>query len=198
MKKICIIGAGGFATEVLWTIKDAIPNPPSYCFAVSDEYYTGDNIRVIRLGEVEKEKYSVLIAIADPRARKRIAGSLDVDYATIIHPSAILSDDVRMGFDTIIQAGCILTLNISLGNHCQLNLHTTIGHDCRIGDYFTSAPGVRISGNCTIGECVYMGTNAIVKERVSICDDVVIGMGSVVLKDITDPGTYVGNPLRKL
>jgi acetyltransferase-like isoleucine patch superfamily enzyme len=48
-----------------------------------------------------------------------------------------------------------------------------------------------------IGRKVYIGSNSTILP-VSICDDVVIGAGSVVTRDITEPGTYVGNPARRL
>lgn len=64
--------------------------------------------------------------------------------------------------------------------------------------YVTCAPKVSISGNCTIGNRVYIGTGAVIKEKISICDDVIIGALSFVNKDITEPGTYVGSPVRKI
>ena len=77
-------------------------------------------------------------------------------------------------------------------------MHTTVGHDCIIGDFFTTAPAVNISGSCKFGDNVYVGTNASVKNGITICDDVTIGMGGVVVKDILKPGTYIGNPAKLL
>jgi UDP-3-O-[3-hydroxymyristoyl] glucosamine N-acyltransferase len=71
---------------------------------------------------------------------------------------------------------------------------TTIGHDCIIGDYFTTAPNVSISGTCRIGDCVYFGTTSCVKEKITICSNVTIGMMSGVVKNISVSGTYVGTP----
>src|SRR5690606_21067889 len=119
-------------------------------------------------------------------------------YATLIHPSAIIMDDVEIAEGSIITAGCILTCNIRIGRHAHLNLHTTVGHDCRIGDYFTTAPGAHISGECEIGNCVYFGTNASVRQGIKITDETTIGMGGVVVKNIDDKGVYIGNPLKKL
>ena len=82
--------------------------------------------------------------------------------------------------------------------HAHLNLITTIGHDCSIGDYFTTAPGVQISGNEIIGDRVYFGTRSCVKEKIHICDDVTIGMNSGVVKKITESGTYIGTPAKKI
>ena len=91
-----------------------------------------------------------------------------------------------------------MTCNIKIGAHAQININTTIAHDFIAGDYFTTAPSVNISGNCTFGECVYLGTNSSTREKISICDNAVIGMGSVVVKNIVQEGTYVGNPVERL
>ena len=88
---------------------------------------------------------------------------------------------------------------------CEL---VTIGEDCFVshGAMFINDP-FRIGGpargdqtqwkETTIGNRVSIGTNATIMP-VNICDDVVIGAGSVVTKDITEPGTYAGNPARKM
>lgn len=91
-----------------------------------------------------------------------------------------------------------MTCNIKIGKHAHLNLHTTIGHDCIIGDYFTTAPATNISGNCEFGECVYFGTNSSVRQGIKICDNVTIGMGGIVVKNINEEGVYIGNPVKKL
>ncbi len=103
-----------------------------------------------------------------------------------------------IGEGSIICPGCILTTNINLGKHAQLNLQTTIGHDSVVGEYFTTAPGAKISGGCRVGDRVYVGTNASLKEKVSICSDVVIGLNAGVVKNIDVSGIYVGTPAKKI
>jgi hypothetical protein len=53
-----------------------------------------------------------------------------------------------------------------------------------------------ISGNVKIGKNVFIGTGAMVLERLTICDDVIIGAGAVVNRSITEPGVYVGVPAK--
>ena len=57
---------------------------------------------------------------------------------------------------------------------------------------------MNISGDCKIGDNVYIGTGATIKQGVSIASNTVIGMGAVVVKDINKEGTYVGNPAKIL
>jgi sugar O-acyltransferase (sialic acid O-acetyltransferase NeuD family) len=207
-KKICILGAGGFGREVLCCVIDVIATTnlkieDIACFMVSDEHFKDDKIMgvdVIPQSKFDPNLFNVVIAIGDPCARKRVVESLPpkTTYTTIIHPSAVISDWVEIGEGSIVTAGTILTCNIKIGKHAHLNLHTTIGHDCIVGDFFTTGPAANISGNCNFGDCVYFGTNSTVRQGVKICDNVTIGMGGVVVKDITEKGVYIGNPLKKL
>jgi len=207
-KKICIIGAGGFGRETLLCIIDGIATTnlkieETACFMVEDEYLAENKImgvEVIPQSNFDPKLYNVVVAIGDPSTRKRVVESLpdETTFTKVIHPNAIISEWVQIGEGSIITAGVIITCNIKIGKHSQLNLHTTIGHDCELGDYFTTAPGANIIGNCTFGEKVYFGTNASVRQGVSICNDVTIGMGGVVVKNIYESGIYIGNPLKKL
>lgn len=195
MKK-ALIGAGGFANEV----RAHMGEFNMVCF-VDDEYYKPNDKNVLPLSEFNPNEYEVLIAIGDPTAREKIANKLpkETKYFTFIHPTAqILGNDVIVGEGSIVCAGSIITTNCVIGKHTHLNLQTTIGHDCVIGDFLTTAPGAKISGNCKFGNCVYIGTNASVKEKIQICDGVVIGLNAGVVKNIIEPGIYVGVPAKKI
>ena len=208
-KRLCIFGTGGFGRETLLIFIDCLKSQgiSSYAdhvvFMVDDECYDEFQImgvRVIRLSDFDVAKYKVIVAVGDPEVRRSIVEKLplDTEYPVLVHPASVLSDWVKLGEGTIVAAGVAVTCNIEFGRHTHLNLHTTVGHDCVLGDYFTSAPGVAISGNCTIGECVYFGSNASVRQGISICSDVTIGMGGTVVKSINESGVYVGNPVSKL
>jgi len=195
MKK-ALIGAGGFAREIKAHVGDDIVK----CF-VDDKYWIENSECIHLLSTFNPAEYEVLVAIADPTDRHDMVQRLpkETKYFTFIHPTAqILGSDVSIGEGSIICAGCILTTNVKVGRHVHLNLLTTIGHDCEIGDYFTTAPGVKISGNCTIYDCVYIGTNASVKEKISIHSSTTIGLNSGVVKHIEESGVYVGTPAKKI
>lgn len=194
-----IIGAGGFGREVYWSLNPIERNDT--VFFVDDEYWDDSDEKILPLSLFESNKYEVIVAVADSKHRQRLVEQLPkkTKFFTHIHPSAqILADDVVIGEGSIICSGSILTTNIVLGKHSQLNLQTTIGHDCVIGDYFTTAPGAKISGNCNIGKRVYFGTNSSVREKIKICDDVVIGLNGGVVKNIYESGIYVGVPVTKI
>ena len=207
-RKYCIVGTSGFARETFVCLIDALEAKgnrvdDNVVFMESDDQYREAEVMdvpVIKQSDFVADDYQVVVAIGDPQRRKHVVTSLpsNTHYTSIVHPSAVLSRWVTLGEGSIVTAGTIVTCNIKIGRHAHLNLHTTVGHDCEIGDFFTTAPGANISGNCHFGECVYFGTNASVRQGISICDHVTIGMGGVVVKDIGEAGVYVGNPLRPL
>jgi len=194
-----IIGAGGFGKEIYWSL--SMVERIGTVFFVDDKYYNEDDPLVLPLSMFNPAEYEVVIAIASPVDRERIVNQLPIGtkFFTHIHPSAqIHGEDVEIGDGSIICAGSIITTNVKIGKHSHINLITTIGHDCIIGDYFTTAPGVQISGNETIGNRVYFGTRSCIKQKLCVCDDVTIGMNAGVVKNINEPGTYVGTPAKKV
>jgi sugar O-acyltransferase (sialic acid O-acetyltransferase NeuD family) len=141
-----------------------------------------------------------MIAISDSSIRQKVVESLpsSTKFFSYIHPSTIISGNVKISEGTFIGPNCILTNNISLGSHCLLNRGNQVGHDCVIGNFFSMMPGSVISGNNNIGNCVYFGVNSCTKEKIQIVDHCVFGLNSGVIKHVTESGVYVGTPVKKI
>jgi len=190
--KLALFGYGGHAREVAAQIDDNIT------FFVDDKY-ANDVAKPI--SEFDPSEYMMMVAVADSRDRFDIVQKLpkETKYFTFIHPTAlIMSDAIMIGQGTFIGANSILTTNIKIGDHCILNRGNHIGHDTVIGDYFSAMPGAIVSGNVIVYSMVYMGTNSSVKEKLSIHSLVTIGSNAAVVKNIEEPGTYVGVPAKKI
>ena len=93
---------------------------------------------------------------------------------------------------------CVLTTEITLDDFCQLNIGTGIGHDSFLGEYVTTGMNPNLAGNTVICRMTRLGSNVTTIEHTKIYSNVIVGAGSLVLKDITEPGTYVGSPIRKI
>jgi len=189
-----IIGGGGHTREVLCQMDECLP------IFVSDDFFQ-DKENHFKLSTLNTKEFQIMVCVGDSKLRKTIVDQLpsDTRFFTFIHPTAlIMSDDVEIGDGSFIGAYSILTTNIKLGKHSLLNRACHIGHDCKVGDFLSMMPGSIISGNVKVGNKVFLGTNSSVKEQINICDNVVIGMGGVVVKDITENGTYVGIPTKKI
>jgi sugar O-acyltransferase (sialic acid O-acetyltransferase NeuD family) len=118
--------------------------------------------------------------------------------ATVIAASAIVSRFSELGEGSIIMHQAIVNTASTIGKNCIINNKALIEHDCVIGDHTHVSTAAVINGNCTIGEGVFIGSNAVLVQGTKIADNVVVGAGSVVTKDITMPGIYAGNPIRKI
>jgi sugar O-acyltransferase (sialic acid O-acetyltransferase NeuD family) len=193
--KQALIGAGGHAQEV----KAHMGCFNMKCF-VDDTYWTPNNEHIFPLSEFNPNEYEVLIAVGDSKTRYDIVNKLpkETKYFTYIHSSSLLLSSVFIGEGSFIGANCVLTHNIKIGKHALLNRAVHIGHDCIIGDYFSAMPGSIVSGNVVINDCVYLGTNSSVKEKISIHSLSTIGLNSAVVKNINEPGTYAGVPSKKI
>ena len=207
-KRLCIIGTGGCARETYNYIEDIFRTQKEditdkVVFLDKDELVSDDlqvmDCKVIKESDFDREKYLVVLAIGDSKIRKRVFEKYkDCGFATIIHPTAIVSEYSKIGKGSIIAPNCVIGTNVEVWDFAHINIQTNIGHDCRIEDFFTTAYSVSISGACSIGNTVYFGTNSCVKQGITICDNVIIGMGAGVVKNITVQGTYVGCPARML
>src|SRR5690606_9989097 len=89
-----------------------------------------------------------------------------------------------------------VTSNVKIGKGVLLNVHASVSHGSTVGDFVEISPGVRITGRCSIGSFTSIGTNACILPGVSIGENVVIGAGSVVNKDVADNSVVVGSPAR--
>ena len=197
VKKIVIVGAGGFGKEVLSTILACNRIQKQFDvlgFIDDDENLKGSSINDLPiLGNVDWLLSSDLfplgcvIAIGEPKIRKKIQARLetrDLRFPKIIHPSVIISEFTSIEDGTIIQAGSIISPNIKIGKYVFVNVNSTIGHDCILEDFVTVGPGCMISGENIVEEGVFFGNGVMTRDKIKIGKWSFIGAGSVVGKSI--------------
>jgi len=191
MKK-ALLGYGGHAREVMFQMGENLP-----CF-VEDNFVCNSTLP---LSQFDPKEYKLMVAVGDSTIRKRLVDNLppSTQFFTFIHETVISSKFYSViGEGSFIGAYSIITTNVKLGKHTLLNRGNHIGHDSTIGDYFSAMPGAIVSGNVTIGNNVYMGTNSTIKEKINVTNNVTIGLNSGVIKDINQEGIYVGTPVKKI
>ncbi len=207
MTEILIVGASGFGREVAWLIEELKEWKVVGFIDDSEEIQNTiiNGIPVIgKLDFLEKvtKKTYVTIAIGNPIIRKKISERL-MENKNIVFPNIIAKDirinrTIKLGIGNIICTNNILTTNISIGNFNHVNLSCTIGHDVVFNNYVTVYPGVNISGNVEISDISEIGTGSKIIQGKHISSNVIIGAGSVIVKNIEEEGTYVGVPARRV
>ena len=141
----------------------------------------------------------IFVAIGNCAARQDVMEKLHGrDFPILIHPRATIARSVKVGEGSIFMAGSVVNPFSVIGRGCIVNTGATVGHDCIVHDYAHCSSGSHIAGTTTIGTRTWVGIGTNISNNINICGDCMIGAGSVIVKDITEPGTYVGVPARRL
>ena len=139
----------------------------------------------------DKEESDVVVAIGNSVIREKLQQKLcdkGLNVVTLIHPDAVIGQEVSIGIGTVIMAGT------KVGKGCIINTGATVDHDNEIGDFAHVSVGSHLAGTVRVGERSWVGAGAVVSNNITICADCVIGAGAVVVRNIDKQGTYIGVP----
>jgi len=137
-------------------------------------------------------------AIANPKIKEKIVKHLKqrgAKFDSIIHPKAIIGEFNKIGEGIVIYPGARLTVNITVGKFVTL-LSSSIGHDVQIGDFSTISGHCNINGKVKLGKRIFLGCNTTIVPERTVGDNVYIGTGSVVIRNIKRCSKVFGNPAR--
>ena len=202
--KLIIIGASGHG-KVVADIAIKMNKWQSIAFLDDDESIkTSMGLEVI--GKTAdalayKDKADFFVAIGSNATREKIQEKLideGLNVVSLIHPSAVIGTDVEIGIGTAVMAGVVINSSTRIGKGCIINTSSSLDHDNVIEDYVHISPGVRTAGTVKVRRLSWIGIGSVVSNNVNICSGCKVGAGAVVVKDITEPGTYVGVPVRKI
>ena len=209
MKKIAVIGAGGFGIEVQMLIEQInfVQNKYEFIGFFDDGFEKGTIINdfpllggIKDINDVDYE-LSIVSAIGEPKSKESLLSLINnnnITYPILIHPNVQIGNEkfVNIGEGSIITAGVVITVNINIGKHVILNLSCTVGHDTNIGDFSSFMPSVNISGEVEIEKAVYVGTGAKIINQLEIGEYTIVGAGAVVAKTLPPKCTAVGVPAK--
>ena len=149
----------------------------NFCFIVTAGH--------IKTSETREKLYGLI---------KKANGTIE----TIVAESAIVSKYSSIGEGSIIMHNAFVNAGARIGINCIVNSGALIEHQVQIGDHTHISTMATINGDCAIGQKTFIGSNSVVNQGVKITENVIVGSGSVVHKNILSPGTYAGNPYKKL
>jgi sugar O-acyltransferase (sialic acid O-acetyltransferase NeuD family) len=215
MRKYGLIGAGGHGRDTMPVLAEMLGydrNAPdgSLTFVIegADLPVSVNGYDVMSFDEFCRLEGDIFfnISIADSRTRERIAAtcqSAKLKPFSIVSRTAVIMDDNEIGEGAILSPFVTVTSNVRIGRFFHANIHSYVTHDCVIGDFVTFAPGVMCNGNVTIGDHAFIGAGAILRNGskarpLRIGKGAVVGMGAVVVEDVPDCATVVGNPARPM
>jgi sugar O-acyltransferase (sialic acid O-acetyltransferase NeuD family) len=211
-QRLVVIGAGGFAREVKWLIKEINQADEKYQFlgyVVSDSGRLGDlDSKAEVLGDLSWLEHGdtdgLVIGIGTPEARFQVGCELQkkfpsLNWPALVHPSVRMDwETANLGPGVILCAGTIGTVNITIRDFAMVNLACTLGHECRIGMGSVLNPTVNISGGVVIGDRVLIGTGAQVLQYLKVGDNTIVGAGAVVSRDLPPNVIAVGMPAKPI
>lgn len=141
----------------------------------------------------------IFVAIGDNAMRMRVSQSIETMgavFATIVHPSAVVSRQASVSAGTVLMAGVVVNAGSLVGEHVILNTSSSVDHDCRIGAFAHLSPGVHLAGGVMIGEGAHLGVGASVIPGCRVGEWSLVGAGGVVVKDIPPRVVAYGVPAR--
>ena len=199
MNKLIIIGAGGHGKAIA---DNALKNGyKTICFI--DDHAKGEVMGVPVVGTSEDiERFSdgntdFIIGIGNNDVRKTIAENYNVNWVSIVHPSAQLAFNAEIGKGTVIMANAVINACTKVGEHCIINTGAIVEHDNVIENYVHISPNTTLGGTVRIGANSHIGIGATVSNNIDVCSGCTIGAGAVVVRSIKIRGTYVGVPVKK-
>lgn len=195
-----MLGAGGHAKVVIATAREA---GWTVAAVYDDERGRwGDKVlgAPVRgpLAAALEEPRTAVLALGDNRLRARLAGELALDWATLVHPGAIVHASARLAPGAVVFAGAVVQPDCAIGAHAIVNTASSLDHDCRLGDFAHLAPGGRLAGHVTVGAGSLVGIGCAVAPGVAIGDWSTVGAGSAVLRDVAAGATVAGSPAAPL
>ena len=208
MQKLIIWGAGGHGKVVLDIARsmgifaeivfvDDARISPGQTFCDCQLLPSSEGLKLLKA----RGHGAFVVAIGDNSTRERCFRQgieQGLEATSLIHPSAIISDSVRIGGGTVVMPRVVVNADTVIGDNCILNTGAIVEHDCRIGNHVHLAPGVTLGGNVTVEKHSFLGIGTIVLPGAMIGAGAVLGAGAVVLNSAPAGTTSVGVPAKVL
>lgn len=212
LKKIVLIGAGGFGREVAANLIGAINwRKPTYellgflddgpqfsaGMTIDGHPWLGNHKWILD----HKDDVVCTCTIAKAPVKKQIQSELmrqGVKFESIIEQTAYIAPSSKIGPGCVFYGGVKISINCNIGAGVLFNSDVNVGHDVTIGDYTSIMPDSGISGDCHVGSEVEIGGHAFIVPGRKIGDGAKVAAGSIVFSNVKAGTTVLGNPAKRM
>jgi acetyltransferase EpsM len=207
--KIVIIGGRGNGTVIASTIEDCKKSGQDIeCVGFLNDFEDEINGYPVLGGIINMDwvklpsEYKFVYAMSNiKQAEERFKMLVDLNipcsrFATIIHPKSVVSTRAKLGIGVVVMPFVVVSPNVIIGNHSQLFAQSFIGHDSVLDEMVFVANNASIGGRVRIKNGAHIGSNSSIIERLIINEFSIVGLGSVVLKNVPSYQIVVGNPAK--
>lgn len=159
---------------------------------------------ILDIGDVGPDLtgFPAVVPIATPAYRRQAVNAACQagfsEFPPVVDPTAVLARNVVVERGAMVNASSVLAPGVRLGEFSVLNRGCSIGHDSVVERYGCVGPSTALAGRVTFGADAQSGVGAVVKPGVRIGTGSELAAGAVVLRDVADGATVVGNPATTL
>lgn len=202
-KNLILVGGGGHCKSVIdvaesagYNILGILDMPEDVGKPVLDYKVIGTDDDIPQY--VDKAEFVITVGfIKNPSIRIKLYNRIKEAggrLATIVASTARVSRYATLGEGTVVMHNAVVNAGAQIGVNCIINTFCDIEHDAVVNDQCHISTGTTVNGDCKIGECVFVGSQSVIANGVSIADGIVVSAASFVRKSICEKGIYSGNP----
>ena len=208
-KKLILVGGGGHCKAVIDVaisagreIRGIIDNAIPVGSTVLDIPVIGTDDNLPSFIHEDVEFLITVGQIKTSSIRQKLADKIKLAGGTFVAPlianTAHIAKGAKIGKGTIIMHNAVINADAVIGENTIINTGAIVEHDCKVGDFVHISTGAIVNGASTIGNDTFIGSHATIANVITIPPHTIIGAGSLVIKNISQPGTYCGIPTKPI
>lgn len=204
MKKLIIVGAGGYAKSVLDSVDYMNFKMIGYIDDIKSkgESHQGYPVLGNSIDCLDTpETYVYFVAIGNNAKRKEWFDRLKANRLSLINvidKSALISPAATIGEGCFIGKLAILNHGSSVGDNCVINTRALVEHGCCIKNHVNLSTNSTLNGDVICDNGSFIGSGSVINGQVTIGEWALVGSGAVVTKDVKEHTVVVGIPAKEI